>query len=145
MGILDNVIGMLGNNTPGGASSSALVQQMVAMVASNASAGGLGALVQSFDRAGLGHIVGSWIGTGQNLPISPDQLTQVLGQGKIAEIAGSLGMQTDQVAAQLSQLMPHLIDRVTPGGQIPANGIGHTDIVGALASILGQSAPPSAA
>jgi uncharacterized protein YidB (DUF937 family) len=145
MGILDNVIGMLGNNTPGGASSSALVQQMVAMVASNASAGGLGPLVQSFDRAGLGHIVGSWIGTGQNLPISPDQLTQVLGQGKIAEIAGSLGMQTDQVAAQLSQLMPHLIDRVTPGGQIPANGIGHTDIVGALASILGQSAPPSAA
>ena len=139
MGILDSVIGMLGDKTSGASSSSALVEQIGAMLASNTAGGGLGGLMQSFDRAGLGHVISSWVGTGQNLPISPDQLKQVLGQGKIAEIANSLGLQSDQVAGQLSQLLPHLIDRVTPDGKVPESGIGHTDIAGALAGILGQS------
>ena len=139
MGILDSVIGILGDKTSGSPSSNVLVQQISAMIAGGAAGGGLGGLMQSFDRAGLGHVISSWIGAGQNLPISPDQLTQVLGQGKIAEIAGSLGLQPDQVAGQLSQLLPHLIDRVTPNGQVPESGIGHTDIAGALAGILGQS------
>jgi uncharacterized protein YidB (DUF937 family) len=139
MGILDNVIGMLGDKTSGAPSSSVLVQQIGAMLANGGSGGGLGGLMQSFDRAGLGHVISSWVGSGHNLPISPDQLTQVLGQGKIAEIAGSLGLQPDQVAGQLSQLMPHLIDRITPNGKVPESEIGHTEITSALAGILGQS------
>jgi uncharacterized protein YidB (DUF937 family) len=95
--------------------------------------------MQSFDRAGLDHIVSSWIGSGQNLPISPEQLTQGLGQGKIAEIAGSLGLQPDQVAGPLSLLLPHLIDRITPDGKVPESDVDHTETAGALARILGQS------
>jgi uncharacterized protein YidB (DUF937 family) len=139
MGILDSVVGMMSDQTSGASSSSVLAQQISAMLTSNAAGGGLGGLMQSFDRAGLGHVMSSWIGTGQNLPISPDQLTQILGHGKIAEIAGSLGLQPDQVAGQLSQLLPHLIDRITPNGKVPESDIAHTDIAGALAGILGQS------
>lgn len=139
MGILDSVIGMLGDKTSGASSSSALVEQIGAMLASNSAGGGLGGLMQSFDRAELGHVISSWVGTGQNLPISPEQLAQVLGHGKIAEIAGSLGVQPDQVAGQLSQLLPHLVDRITPNGKLPESDIAHTDIAGALAGILGQS------
>jgi uncharacterized protein YidB (DUF937 family) len=139
MGILDSVIGMLGDKTSGASSSGALVEQIGAMLASNSAGGGLGGLMQSFDRAGLGHVISSWVGTGQNLPISPEQLAQVLGHGKIAEIAGSLGVQPDQVAGQLSQLLPHLVDRITPNGKLPESDIAHTDIAGALAGILGQS------
>jgi len=139
MGILDSVIGMLGDKTSGSSSSNALVEQIGAMIASSGSGGGLSGLMQSFDRAGLGHVISSWVGTGQNLPISPDQLKQVLGQGKIAQIAGSLGLQPDQVAGQLSQLLPHLVDRITPNGKLPESDIAHTDIAGALAGILGQS------
>src|SRR5215217_3072960 len=82
MGLLDSVSGMLGGNTSGGASSAALMQQIAQMLAGNASSGGLAQLVQAFERSGLGPVVASWIGTGQNLPISPEQLQQVLGQAR---------------------------------------------------------------
>ncbi len=137
MGLLDSVVGALGGSA-GGTSSNALVQLIVQMLANNAQDGGLGGLVQSFERAGLGHIVSSWIGTGQNLPISPEQLQQVLGQGRIGQIAQSLGLQPDQVAAQLSQVLPRVVDKVTPDGQIPAEGVAHTDVMGALSGLLGQ-------
>ena len=80
----------------------------------------------------------SWIGTGQNLPISPEQLQEVLGQGKLAQIAQSIGLQPEQVSAQLSQLLPHVVDKVTPDGKIPADGIAHTDVAQTLSAMLGQ-------
>jgi uncharacterized protein YidB (DUF937 family) len=138
VGLLDQVAGMLGGGTTGGTSSGALIQEISNLLANNAAGGGLGGLVQSFERAGLGHIVNSWIGTGQNLPISPDQLSQVLGSGKIAEIAHKLGLNSDQVAAQLSQLLPHVVDQATPSGAIPADGIAHADVAGMLTSVLGK-------
>jgi uncharacterized protein YidB (DUF937 family) len=143
MGLLDSLVGMLGGEKAGEAASGALVQHISELLSSNASGGGLSGLVQSFERAGLGNIIGSWIGRGQNLPISPEQLQQVLGAGKISQIAKSLGLQNDQVAAQLSQLLPHVIDRLTPNGQVPAGGVGTADILGSLSAILGKGAPPS--
>jgi uncharacterized protein YidB (DUF937 family) len=138
MGLLDSVAGMLGGGASGGGSSAALVQQIAQMLAGNAGSGGLAELVQSFNRSGLGPLVASWIGTGQNLPLSPEQLQQVLGQGKIGQIAQSVGLQPEQVSAQLSQLLPHVVDKVTPDGQIPADGIAHTDVAETLSTMLGQ-------
>ena len=138
MGLLDSVAGMLGDNSPGGANTAALVQQITQILAGSAQGDGLGGLVQQFERMGLGHIISSWIGTGQNLPISPEQLQQVLGQGRIGQIAQSLGLQPDQVATQLTQLLPHVVDQVTPQGQVPAGGVAHTDVAGALSSLFGQ-------
>lgn len=143
MGLLDSLVGMLGGEKAGDAGSGALVQHISELLSSNAPGGGLSGLVQSFERAGLGNIVGSWISRGQNLPISPEQLQQVLGAGRISQIAKSLGLQNDQVATQLSQLLPHVVDRLTPNGQVPAGGVGAEDIVGALSAILGKAAPPS--
>lgn len=138
MGLLDSVAGMLGGNAPGGASSAALVQQIAQLLAGSAGSGGLAELVQSFDRSGLGHVIASWVGTGHNLPISPEQLQQVLGQGRIGQIAQSLGLQPEQVSAQLSQLLPHAVDKVTPGGEIPSGGIAQSDVAQTLSSLLGQ-------
>jgi uncharacterized protein YidB (DUF937 family) len=129
---------MLGGNSPGGPATGALVQEITQILAANAQGGGLGGLVQSFERMGLGQIISSWIGTGQNLPISPEQLQQVLGQGRIGQIAQSLGLQPDQVATQLSQLLPHVVDQVTPSGQMPAEGIEHSDVMDAVSGMLGQ-------
>lgn len=135
MGLLDSVVGMY---SPGGPATGALVQEITQILAANAQGGGLGGLVQSFERMGLGQIISSWIGTGQNLPISPEQLQQVLGQGRIGQIAQSLGLQPDQVATQLSQLLPHVVDQVTPSGQMPAEGIEHSDVMDAVSGMLGQ-------
>lgn len=137
MGLLDSVIGAVGGNTQG-AQQGALIQHVTAMLGNNSSTGGLNGLVQSFEGSGLGHIIGSWVGTGQNLPISADQVQQALGSGKIEQIAQSLGLQSDQVSAQLSQILPQLVNHVTPNGQIPADGVAHTDIATALSGILGR-------
>ncbi len=64
----------------------------------------------------------SWISTGQNLPISPDQLMQVFGQGQMQQMAASSGMDLGQLSGGLADLLPQLIDQLTPSGQVPAGG-----------------------
>jgi uncharacterized protein YidB (DUF937 family) len=91
--------------------------------------GGLAGLVEQFSRAGLGDVVGSWVGRGQNLPISPDQLGQVLGGERIGAMAGQLGMDQGDLLGQLSQMLPQVVDRLTPEGQVPQG-----DLAGALGS-----------
>lgn len=80
--------------------------------------GGLGGLVQQFEQAGLGDVVGSWIGTGQNKSISPDQLGSVLGPDVLAQLARQVGMSEGEVGGQLSELLPQLVDKLTPNGQL---------------------------
>jgi len=80
--------------------------------------GGLGGLVQQFEQAGLGDVVGSWIGTGQNMPISADQLGSVLGPDVLAQLARQVGMSQGEVGGQLSDLLPQLVDKLTPNGQL---------------------------
>jgi len=86
--------------------------------------GGLGGLINAFQRNGMGEQMQSWIGTGQNMPISPDQLQQVLGQGTLGQIAQQLGLSPQASASGLSELLPQLIDRLTPNGQVPQGDLG---------------------
>jgi uncharacterized protein YidB (DUF937 family) len=85
----------------------------------NPQTGGLAGLVQSFHKGGLGNIVNSWVASGQNLPISADQVKSVLGAEQIQSIAGKLGVSTDQVSGQLAGLLPQVVDKLTPGGALP--------------------------
>jgi uncharacterized protein YidB (DUF937 family) len=101
------------------------------------SAGGLGALVEAFQRNGLGDVVSSWIGTGQNLPVSADQLQQVLGNGTLGQLAAQAGISQDSIASVLSGVLPHVVDRLTPNGQIPEGDL--TAQSGTLLDSLGLS------
>jgi uncharacterized protein YidB (DUF937 family) len=139
MGLLDSVLGMAqqalsGQATEGGASPD-LLQAALGLLNSDAPGGGIGGLVQAFQQGGLGNVVQSWVGTGQNLPISAEQLQSVLGGegGPLAQIAGKLGMNPADVAGPLSQLLPQLIDTATPNGQLPQGGG-----LGALAGLASQ-------
>jgi uncharacterized protein YidB (DUF937 family) len=85
--------------------------------------GGLGALIEQFQRAGMGQQVDSWISTGQNMPINADQLSQVFGRGQLQEMAQSSGMDVGQLSGGLAEMLPQLIDQLTPGGQVPAAGL----------------------
>lgn len=126
MGLLDSVIGALGGSQGGSGQGDAL-QAIIAMLAqgNGPGGGGLGGLVQQFERGGLGELIGSWVGTGQNLPISPGQLQEVLGGDLLSQFAQQLGLSQGQAADQLSQLLPQVVDKLTPGGQLPdAGGLG---------------------
>ena len=85
----------------------------------NPQMGGLQGLVQSFHDKGLGAVVSSWVGTGANLPISADQLTSVLGHGALQEMAQKVGLPVEGLSAQLSSLLPQVIDKITPNGSLP--------------------------
>ena len=101
----------------------------------NPQTGGLQGLIAAFQDKGLGDLVSSWVGTGQNLPISPEQLQSVLGSGQIGQIAQQLGLSSQEVSGQLSALLPQVIDGITPNGQVP-EGDAMQNALGMLSGLL---------
>lgn len=85
--------------------------------------GGLGGFVQQFAAKGLGDVAQSWVSTGKNLPISPDQLQSVLGSDVVKGLASKLGMDSNALTSQLSNLLPQAVDKLTPEGKIPEGDI----------------------
>jgi len=71
-------------------------------------------------RASFGEHARSWVGSGQNMPISPDAVGQIFGEGGLQEIARRAGLTPEQTSEGLSQLLPQVVDRVTPDGEVPA-------------------------
>jgi uncharacterized protein YidB (DUF937 family) len=85
--------------------------------------GGLSGLIGQFEQQGLGHVVSSWVGTGENIAITPDQVQSVLGEPHIAAVAAKLGLSPQDVANQLAGLLPHAVDSVTPAGAVPQGNL----------------------
>jgi uncharacterized protein YidB (DUF937 family) len=138
MGLLDSVLGALAGSRGGvgggqdaGGSQAALLNAVIGMLANGqgsaqgqGAAGGLGDLMAKFTQSGMGDVMASWIGHGQNAPISADQLSSVLGSDTIANIASQLGLSHGETAGQLSQMLPQVVDQLTPHGQAPDAGFG---------------------
>jgi uncharacterized protein YidB (DUF937 family) len=89
----------------------------------NASGGGLGGLVEAFQAKGLGDVVASWIGTGQNLPVNAEQIQSVLGSDLVQQLAARVGLPPEAASALLAQILPQAVDRLTPEGTLPAGGL----------------------
>ena len=85
--------------------------------------GGLAGLVQAFQANGLGDAVSSWIGTGQNQPISASQIQSVLGSDAVKQLAAKIGISPDAMSAKLAEVLPAAIDKLTPDGKLPAGGL----------------------
>jgi len=85
--------------------------------------GGLNVLISQFTSKGLGDVIGSWVSTGKNLPISPEQLQSVLGNDAIKNIASKLGMDSNALTSQLSNFLPDVVDKLTPDGKVPEDDI----------------------
>ncbi len=79
-------------------------------------------LVETFKSKGLGEVISSWISTGKNLLISPDQIKPALGSDKIQQIAEKVGISKDTAMQHLSQLLLQIIDKLAPDGKIPEAG-----------------------
>ena len=117
----------------------ALLPIVAGMLGNDSQHGGLGGLLEKFNQAGLGDAAKSWVGTGENTPISGDQLGQVLGNDTIADIASKLGLSHGDTAGSLAQMLPGIIDKLTPHGQAPAGGLGNSgDLIGMLGGLLNK-------
>ena len=155
MGLLDSVLGavMGGQQQAGAAAGGAggglgglismvasnpqMLQVLTGMLSNDGGQGGLGGIMAKFQQAGLGDAVGSWVGHGENQSVSGDQLTNVLGSDTMAGLAEKLGLSQGDAAGQLSNILPGLIDKLTPNGQAPAGGLGSAgDLMGMLGGLL---------
>ncbi len=131
MGVLDQFGGAVGSvlgQGKGAGVTAVLLPQLIAMLSKP---GALANLTNAFQSAGLGNILQSWIGTGQNLPISADQVKKVLGAGTIGDLAKQAGIGEAETSNALAGLLPQVIDKISPSGNVPAAN----DLGGVLASL----------
>jgi uncharacterized protein YidB (DUF937 family) len=139
MGLLDDLIGNVLGSALGGnqrqdplgsifgglagrnqaQSGNLLLQLALSLLQQN---GGLEGVLGRFRQGGLGQQADSWVSTGQNMNISPDQLQQIFGSSTFRDLASQLGMPDEQVGSTMAQLLPEVINQLTPQGQVPENG-----------------------
>jgi uncharacterized protein YidB (DUF937 family) len=122
MGLLDDVkaVAGLGGSALGEQHAGALAA--VLEYVNSPQVGGVAGLQKMFEEKGLGGIVSSWVGSGQNLPISADQLQSVLHGEALHQAAAKFGVDPHQLTSMMSQLLPHVVDKMTPSGQAAAAG-----------------------
>lgn len=140
MSMFGNILGtVLGNMGQQGGGLGALASVAGSLLANDGEHGGLGGLVGKFQQAGMGDVIGSWVGSGQNMPISAEQLQNVLGSDAVASIAQKMGLNSGDALGQLSQMLPGLVDKLTPNGSAPAAGLGNLgDLAGMLGGLLAK-------
>ena len=128
MGILDTLLQNVVVGTQQGQGS--MLQVALQLLQQN---GGLPGIISKFEHGGMADHVSSWVATGANMPISGAPLQEILGSGSIGEIAQRLGMSHGDASSGMAQVLPQLIDALTPAGQIPAD---HGDIVERARALL---------
>ncbi len=118
MGLLDEMVKGLAGKYLGAGGQSPLLDSIFNLI-TNPETGGLEGLVQNFKNKGFDTIISSWISTGKNLPVSGDQIQNLLGKDQILQIAKKLGSSGGEVSNGLASLLPEIIDRLTPKGTLP--------------------------
>jgi len=131
MGLLDNLENMAEAKVAGSNPAAAGILEMI-----QNHPGGLNGLVQAFHQNGLGGLVNSWVSTGQNQAATSEQIQQVLGSGQVQALAQKLGISPDLAASTISQLLPTVVDKLTPNGTVPE----HSNVLQMGESILASLA-----
>jgi uncharacterized protein YidB (DUF937 family) len=126
-GLVENVLGIGAQQSQG-----SMLQVALQVLEQN---GGLPGITSKFEHGGMADHVGSWVGTGANMPIGGAQLQEILGSGSIGEIAQRLGLSHGDASSGLAQVLPQVIDKLTPEGQLPPD---HGDIVARARALLEQ-------
>lgn len=123
MSLLDTMLDVAKKAQVGTGEQNRLLDGLMSMLGGTDAVGGLAGLVEKFQKNGLDDVMSSWIGTGQNLPISADQIRKVLGNSQIQQLAQQAGIQPERAASSLADLLPTVIDRLTPDGKLPEGGL----------------------
>jgi uncharacterized protein YidB (DUF937 family) len=101
--------------------------------------GDLSGLVEKFTQGGLGEQVASWVSTGKSLPVSAEQIQSALNSSGLQDIAANFGFNTNDIAGQLSNLLPQVVDKLTPDGTVPEGNIDLSKLAStALSGLFGN-------
>lgn len=112
--------GLMGKKAP--KSGNPLLDTLLPMLLKGGGIGGLAGLIGKFTSAGLGHKADSWVGTGPNAELHPDEVETALGGDMLSQLAGKAGVSTDAAKGGLAKMLPGLVNGLTPGGSMPSAG-----------------------
>jgi uncharacterized protein YidB (DUF937 family) len=118
MGLLDSLLKMAGSATKATESNQNAVTSIMDVLVNNKQSGGLDGLVGTLTKGGLGNIVDSWISTGKNKPVKTSQLSNVLSNDLVSQIAAKLGISNTAAIGKIAKFLPLIIDKLTPEGKI---------------------------
>ena len=142
MGLLDNfgtdIVGQLAGQFTGGNQRNNKLIGAAAKLIGSSSVGGLGGLTQLFAQHGQGDKVDSWLSTGQNRDISPNEVQETLGSDRIRQIANDAGMSEQETSQGLSSVLPQLVDKMTPDGKMPEGDQANSSLSQLASHFLGN-------
>lgn len=129
MGLFDSVAGAILGKL-GGESGNPMLQIAMNLLNEN---GGLSGVLDKFKESGLTEEAASWVSKGENMPISAEQITQVLGSGAVADMAAKFGLSSEDISGKLAEYLPGVVDQLTPDGEVPSD---MSNIMGQLMGML---------
>jgi len=116
MGLLDDLVGSLRNNNGSGQGNQ--FQQLMAIWNWVQEQGGVEVLLQKFQQGGLGQVLNTWIGSGNNQPVNSGEIQNALGQDQLQSLADKLGTDVNGASGTLAALLPQVIDKLSPQGHV---------------------------
>jgi uncharacterized protein YidB (DUF937 family) len=122
MSLLDGIAAVADSLLSGSDKQKQLTSAALSRI-SDPTTGGLLGLVNTLRQLGLDDVVSSWISTGENKPISSEQVQNALGEGQINQMAQNMGVSHQEVSTGLAGLLPQLIDKLTPDGKLPEGSV----------------------
>jgi uncharacterized protein YidB (DUF937 family) len=148
MGLLDSILGAVSGKTEGSGGAAQLIGVLGGLLAQS---GGLQGLANKFAQSGQGNAFQSWVGMGENQPISSDQIQNALGSDQVKALAAKMGVDPAQASSFLAEYLPKVVDKLTPEGKVDPAADHQQGLAALLPSLLqslsGQSAsePPAQA
>jgi uncharacterized protein YidB (DUF937 family) len=136
MGLMDMSVGLMGRKAP--KSGDPLMDALLSLLQKGGALGGLGGLIGKFTSAGLGGKANSWVGSGENEALDPDEVEQALGADQLDKIASDAAMSRDEAKGGLASIIPGLVDKASPGGSLPTGDIAKSLRGLDFGSILGR-------
>ncbi|MFC7779407.1 YidB family protein [Pantoea sp. GCM10028869] len=127
MGLLDDLVGSLGNSNGSGQGNQ--MQQLMAIWNWVQEQGGVEVLLQKFQQGGLGQVLNSWLGSGSNMSIDGGEVQNALGNDQLQSLADKLGTDVQGASGTLAALLPQVIDKLSPQGHIKTS---NTQDLGAM-------------
>jgi uncharacterized protein YidB (DUF937 family) len=121
MGLLEGILGEVLKNALGGnvpAQQQSQLPDIFGQILKNTDMGSIGGLLKQLQEGGLERQIGSWLGNGQNLPVTPTQIREALGNDHVKQIAQKLGIPIDEALKLLTQFFPEAVNQASPDGEL---------------------------
>jgi len=138
MGLFDEVVGGLLKQVLSSQDSQGGLLEVIMGLLKSSESGGLHGLAETFNEKGLGEVMSSWIGKGENLPISTEQIQHVLGSSQVQQIAEKLGVSPEEASSGLAEMLPQIVDKLTPQGSLSNQDLLHQGLGMIADKLLGK-------